>query len=122
MRDINRTQDVLDRLRALGVHVAIDDFGTGYASLVYLKRLPVDVLKIDRSFVEGMPGAVADTAIVRAVVGLAGSLGMDVIAEGVEHLAQQEALQALGVRRMQGWLYGKAMDHASLCRLLGGDA
>jgi EAL domain-containing protein (putative c-di-GMP-specific phosphodiesterase class I) len=122
MRDIDRALEVLQQLKQVGVSVAIDDFGTGYASLVYLKRLPVDVLKIDRSFVEGMPGAVADTAIVRAVVGLAGSLGMDVIAEGVEHLAQQEALQALGVRRMQGWLYGKAMDHASLCRLLGGDA
>jgi EAL domain-containing protein (putative c-di-GMP-specific phosphodiesterase class I) len=121
MRDIDRALDVLQRLKRLGVSVAIDDFGTGYASLVYLKRLPVDVLKIDRSFVEGMPGAVADTAIVRAVVGLAASLGIDVIAEGVERLPQQQALQALGVRRMQGWLYGKAMDQASLCRLLQGD-
>jgi sensor c-di-GMP phosphodiesterase-like protein len=86
---------------------------------VYLRRLPVDVLKIDRSFVAGMPGAVADTAIVKAVVGLAGSLGIDVIAEGVERVAQQEALQRIGVRRMQGWLYGKAMDQDSVCRLLG---
>lgn len=118
MRDIDHALDVLQQLKQVGVSVAIDDFGTGYASLVYLKRLPVDVLKIDRSFVEGMPGAMADTAIVRAVVGLAASLGMDVIAEGVEHLVQEEALQALGVRRMQGWLYGKAMDQASLCELL----
>ncbi|MBC7657773.1 MAG: GGDEF domain-containing protein, partial [Frankiaceae bacterium] len=118
MRDIDHALDVLQQLKQVGVSVAIDDFGTGYASLVYLKRLPVDVLKIDRSFVEGMPGAMADTAIVRAVVGLAASLGMDVIAEGVEHVVQEEALQALGVRRMQGWLYGKAMDQASLCRLL----
>lgn len=121
MRDIDHALDVLQQLKQVGVSVAIDDFGTGYASLVYLKRLPVDVLKIDRSFVEGMPGAVADTAIVRAVVGLATSLGMDVIAEGVERHGQQEALQALGVRRMQGSLYGKAMDQASLCRLLEGD-
>ena len=119
MRDIDHALDVLQRLKAIGVQVAIDDFGTGYASLVYLRRLPVDVLKIDRSFVAGMPGAVTDTAIVRAVVGLAGSLGIDVIAEGVERLVQQEALQNIGVRRMQGWLYGKAMDQDSLCRLLG---
>jgi len=118
MRDIEHALDVLQRLKAIGVQVAIDDFGTGYASLVYLRRLPVDVLKIDRSFVAGMPGAVTDTAIVRAVVGLAGSLGIDVIAEGVERLVQQEALQNIGVRRMQGWLYGKAMDQDSLCRLL----
>ncbi len=118
MRDIDHALEMLQQLKRIGVSVAIDDFGTGYASLVYLKRLPVDVLKIDRSFVEGIPGSVADTAIVRAVVGLAASLGMDVIAEGVERLAQQDALLALGVRHMQGWLYGKAMDDASLCGLL----
>lgn len=117
MRDMDRALDVLLRLKTTGVSVAIDDFGTGYASLVYLKRLPVDILKIDRSFVEGMPGALADTAIVQAVVGLAAALGIDVIAEGVEHLVQQEALQAIGVRRMQGWLYARAMDQASIVDL-----
>jgi EAL domain-containing protein (putative c-di-GMP-specific phosphodiesterase class I)/GGDEF domain-containing protein len=119
MRDIGRTQDVLERLRELGVHVAIDDFGTGYASLVYLKRLPVDALKIDRSFVEGMPNATTDAAIIRAVVGLATSLRMEVIAEGVETAAQQAALLALGVTRMQGWLYGKAMPLGDLQAVLG---
>lgn len=79
----------------------------------------MDVLKIDRSFVAAMPGAVVESAIVRAVVGLADSLGIDVIAEGVERVAQQEALQALGVVRMQGWLYGKAMEQKAICRLLG---
>lgn len=122
MRDLDRALDVLQQLRKLGVSVAIDDFGTGYASLVYLKRLPVDVLKIDRSFVEGIPDGATDTAIVRAVVGLAESLGMEVIAEGVERQSQQDSLEVLGVRRMQGWLHGKAMDHASLCRLLDGDS
>ncbi|MHB8911378.1 MAG: putative bifunctional diguanylate cyclase/phosphodiesterase [Lysobacter sp.] len=119
MGDIDRALDVLQQLKVSGVQVAIDDFGTGYASLVYLKRLPVDVLKIDRSFVEGMPGNAADAAIVAAVVGLAGSLGIDVIAEGVERIEQQHALQAIGVRRMQGWLYAKAMDHSSVCQWLG---
>lgn len=122
MRDIDHAVAVLRKLRDLGVLVAIDDFGTGYASLVYLKRLSINVIKIDRSFVEGIPGVIADTAIVRAVVGLADSLGLEVIAEGVELLIQQEALQAIGVRRMQGWLYGKAMDNSSVCRLLGSGA
>lgn len=119
MRDIDRALDVLQQLRALGVQVAIDDFGTGYASLVYLKRLPVNVLKIDRSFVEGIPGLAIDIAIVKAIIGLADSLGIDVIAEGVERIEQQAALQAIGVRRMQGWLYAKAVDHARTCQLLG---
>ncbi len=119
MRDVDHALSLLQQLKAIGVQLAIDDFGTGYASLVYLKRLPVDVLKIDRSFVEGVPHVVVDAAIVRAVVGLAGSLGIDVIAEGVESLAQQQALQTIGVRRMQGWLYGKAMDNASVCLLFG---
>ncbi len=119
MRDIEHALGVLQQLKTIGVQVAIDDFGTGYASLVYLKRLPVDVLKIDRSFVDGMPGAVADTAIVKAVVGLAAALGIDVIAEGVERVVQQQALQGIGVRRMQGWLYGRAVDQESISRLLG---
>ncbi|WP_187770701.1 putative bifunctional diguanylate cyclase/phosphodiesterase [Cognatilysobacter lacus] len=119
MRDMDHTLSVLRRLKSLGVHVAIDDFGTGYGSLVYLRQLPVDVLKIDRSFVDGMPGALAETAIVKAVVGLAASLGIDVVAEGVQHGAQQDALEKLGVRRMQGWLHGRAIDQRGICQLLG---
>lgn len=119
MRDIEHAEEMLRHLKALGVGLAIDDFGTGYASLTYLKRLPVNVLKIDRSFVECMVHSTVDAAIVQAVVGLARSLDIDVIAEGVEQIEQQHALQAIGVRRMQGWLYGKAMDQASICRLLG---
>jgi len=119
MRDIEHASVLLNALKATGVQVAIDDFGTGYASLVYLKRLPVDVIKIDRSFVEGIPGNSVDTAIVAAVAGLASSLGIDVIAEGVERIEQQHALQAIGVRRMQGWLYAKAMDQAKIRELLG---
>ncbi|MES2858248.1 MAG: GGDEF and EAL domain-containing protein [Pseudomonadota bacterium] len=119
MRDLERALEVLVKLRSAGVSVAIDDFGTGYASLVYLKRLPVDMLKIDRSFVRGIPASPVDTAIVRAVVGLATALGIDVIAEGVEHVHQQQALQAMGVRRMQGWLYARAMEHAKIHRSFG---
>ncbi|MDR7193591.1 putative bifunctional diguanylate cyclase/phosphodiesterase [Luteimonas terrae] len=119
MRDIDHALEILRPLRALGVQVAIDDFGTGYASLVYLKRLPVDALKIDREFVQGMPDSAADLAIVRAVIGLAEAFAIEVIAEGVETPAQAEALNAAGVHRMQGWLYGKAMPNIELCRMLG---
>jgi predicted signal transduction protein with EAL and GGDEF domain len=118
MRNLDHALGVLQQLKAVGVQVALDDFGTGYGSLVYLKRLPVDVIKIDRSFVDGLPGTPADIAIVKAVFGLAESLGLEVVAEGVERADQQLALQAIGVRRMQGWLFAKAMDQASLCDLL----
>ena len=118
MRNLDHALGVLQQLKAIGVQVALDDFGTGYGSLVYLKRLPVDVIKIDRSFVDGLPGTTADLAIVQAVFGLAESLGLEVVAEGVERADQQGALQAIGVRRMQGWLFAKAMDQASLRALL----
>jgi EAL domain-containing protein (putative c-di-GMP-specific phosphodiesterase class I)/GGDEF domain-containing protein len=118
MRNLDHALGVLQQLKAVGVQVALDDFGTGYGSLVYLKRLPVDVIKIDRSFVDGLPGTRADIAIVKAVCGLAESLGLEVVAEGVERADQQQALQAIGVRRMQGWRFAKAMDQASLCELL----
>lgn len=117
MLDIERAQQVLYALKAIGVKVAIDDFGTGYASLTYLKRLPIDVLKIDRSFVEGLPGNTIDSAIVAAVAGLAEALGIEVVAEGVERVEQQRALQAIGLRRMQGWLYARAMDQDAVCRI-----
>ena len=74
----------LDRLKALGIRISIDDFGAGYSSLSYLKRLPADVLKIDKSFVRGLGLEVEDTAIVQAIVDLAHILGMEVVAEGVE--------------------------------------
>ena len=118
MKDMDHAQHVLEAITRTGVRVAIDDFGTGYASLVYLKRLPARVLKIDRAFVSGLPGDLVDTAIVAAVTGLASALGIDVIAEGVETLEQQRALQAVGVRRMQGWLYARAMSQSALCDLL----
>lgn len=121
MRDIDHALEILRHFSELGVQVAIDDFGTGYASLVYLKRLPIDVLKIDRSFVQGMPGDAADMAIVQAIVALADAFDIDVVAEGVELRAQQDALMAMGVQRMQGWRYGKAMRNADLCRLLVSD-
>lgn len=99
----------LTRLDSLGVTLAIDDFGTGYSSLSYLKRFPVDILKIDRSFVDGLPVDSDDLAIVDTVVHLAASLGMTVTAEGIETREQSDALVALSCVRGQGWLYSPAI-------------
>ncbi len=100
----------LRRLHDLGVHVCIDDFGTGYSSLSYLLRLPADTLKIDRSFVVAMGEGVRHAEIVRAIVALGRSLGMEVVAEGVETPDQRERLLALQCPYAQGFLYGRPMD------------
>jgi diguanylate cyclase (GGDEF)-like protein/PAS domain S-box-containing protein len=107
MADAEASLQVLQKLRGLGVELAIDDFGTGYSSLSYLKRLPVDVLKIDRSFVDGLGTDPDDTAIVQAIMVLASSLGLSVTAEGVETDVQLDELMRLGCRRVQGFLFGR---------------
>ena len=103
----------LSQLAGLGVRLAIDDFGTGYSSLAYLKRFPIERLKIDRSFVKGVPADDSDCAIVRAVVQLAQALEMKVIAEGVETEPQRAFLREIGCDEFQGFLYAPALDAAS---------
>jgi diguanylate cyclase (GGDEF)-like protein/PAS domain S-box-containing protein len=99
------TIGILTSLKALGVRLAIDDFGTGYSSLSYLHRFPVDVLKIDKSFVDGVADGPGANALATAVIGLGNSLGLRTVAEGVEHEAQHAALVQLGCRFGQGYLY-----------------
>ena len=105
MADAARHAELLGQLRELGLRIAIDDFGTGYSSLAYLKRFPVDYLKIDRSFVDGVGSEADDTAIAEAIITLAHTLGMQVVAEGVELGSQRDALRALGCDFGQGFLW-----------------
>jgi EAL domain-containing protein (putative c-di-GMP-specific phosphodiesterase class I) len=114
MADPVRVRTVLERLRVLGVKLAIDDFGTGYSSLAYLKNLPVDLLKIDRSFVSGMAGEPRDAAVVRSAIDLAHTLGLGVVAEGVEDAETYEALRSLGCDLAQGYLIARPGPAAEL--------
>ena len=110
MRDPADAERVLRRLKDIRVKIALDDFGTGYSSLAYLKRFPVDELKIDRSFVAGVSHSTADAAITDTVIRLAHNLGMQALAEGVEHESQRAFLEMHGCDRVQGYLTGRAMD------------
>jgi EAL domain-containing protein (putative c-di-GMP-specific phosphodiesterase class I) len=109
---------VLNSLAGMGVHVAIDDFGTGYSSLAHLRRLPVDTLKVDRTFVEGIDRSRDDSAIVAAVVEMAHALSLGVVAEGVEREEQVSALRACGCDRAQGYLFGPPGPPEMVDRLL----
>jgi diguanylate cyclase (GGDEF)-like protein len=109
MQDVEVASATLDALAALGVRVAIDDFGTGYSSLAYLKRFPIETLKIDRSFVSGIVDDPQDAAIVRSVIALASSLNLTVTAEGIETSAQRIRLTELGCELGQGYLFGRPL-------------
>lgn len=118
MSDHEDAVGVLRRISEEGVHVAIDDFGTGYSSLSHLRHLPIDKLKIDRGFVRDLPASDTDKAIVRAIVELAGGLGLQVVAEGVESAAQLATLRGLGCEQCQGFYLGVAQPAALLGPIL----
>ena len=120
MEDVARATHRLQEIRQLGVMLEIDDFGTGHSSLAYLKQLPIQRLKIDRSFVRGIPGDADDTAIVGTIVTLAGSLKREVIAEGVETDAQRRFLLGLGCTAMQGYHFSRPLPAAGFATLLAG--
>jgi diguanylate cyclase len=110
MQDVELASATLGALAALGVRVAIDDFGTGYSSLAYLKRFPIQTLKIDRSFVSGIVDDPQDAAIVRSVIALANALNLTVTAEGIETAAQRARLIELGCDQGQGYLFGRPLS------------
>jgi diguanylate cyclase (GGDEF)-like protein len=110
----------LEQLRTLGVRVAIDDFGTGYSSLGYLRRLPVDILKIDKSFIDGVTQGPHESALARAVVKLTKTLGLTAVAEGIEHEAQLVRLRRLGCQYGQGYFLGRPEPAAKIDELLRG--
>lgn len=118
MENVHAQIETFHELRRLGVRLAIDDFGTGYSSMGYLKRLPIDTLKIDRSFVSDLPMDHNDLAIATAIVALGHSLGLAVVAEGIETEAQADALLNLGCDIGQGYLYARPMPRESVERYL----
>lgn len=107
MEDLDTAMAILQRLRALGIQLALDDFGTGFSSLAYLKRLPVDRVKIDRAFVRALPDDTQDRAFCEAIIRLSDSLGLYTLAEGVETPEQARVLAELGCHELQGFLYGR---------------
>jgi EAL domain-containing protein (putative c-di-GMP-specific phosphodiesterase class I) len=114
MFDPGRALEVLDGLSRLGVKLSIDDFGVGYSSLNYLKRLPVDVLKIDRSFVMNMEASGEDAMIVRSTIDLARNLGLRTVAEGVESTVTLESLRELGCDLAQGFVFSRPVPADAL--------
>ena len=118
MENIEESRDKLRQVRELGVHIALDDFGTGYSSLGYLSRLPIDVLKIDRSFVHGMTDKPDDASIVAAMISLGRTLKLTVVAEGVETEEQARLLRLLNCNEMQGYLYSRPVSRQDLEALL----
>ena len=114
MSDLAGSSAVLERLHDAGVRLSVDDFGTGYSSLSYLSRLPVNEVKIDKHFVLGMRTDEQDAAIVRSIIDLGASLGLQVVAEGVEDAVTWDRLRALGCDLAQGWFLSRAMPLADV--------
>lgn len=118
MRDVPAVIDTLEQFRQLGVRLAMDDFGTGYSSLAYLRRFPLDVLKIDRSFVNDLYADDSGAAIIRTILSLADNLGLESVAEGVERVEQHAFLRREGCRTVQGYLYARPSSPEACARML----
>ena len=112
------TEKTLNQLTALGIQLGLDDFGTGFSSLSYLKRFPIDFVKIDRTFTDGLGTDDNDTAIVKATIALSHSLGLRVVAEGVETIAQRDLLKELGCDFGQGYLFARPLDPMAIEAML----
>ena len=119
MEEADSPATVLDTLQEHGLSLVLDDFGTGYSSLSRLKRFPLDVLKIDRSFVSGVDCNADDRAIVKATIDMAHAVGLTVVAEGVETREQEECLRELGCDRAQGYLYARPQPADAITQMLG---
>jgi len=117
MREGEETAAVLQKIRSVGIKVAIDDFGTGYSSLSYLTRFPIDIIKIDRAFVKQSSRSAKNTALLRAIVGLGHSLGVDIVVEGIETRQQAKILEPLGCRG-QGYYFSKGFSNEEMLRVL----
>jgi EAL domain-containing protein (putative c-di-GMP-specific phosphodiesterase class I) len=118
MQDTARSLDVLAGLKALGIHIAIDDFGIGYSSLSQLKQFPIDIIKIDRSFIMDVPGDEADEAIADAIIAMGKSLKILVVAEGVEFVEQLEFLSRRGCDETQGFYFSPPVPAPAFQKLL----
>ena len=118
MQEPETASEILKALHALGVRTAIDDFGTGYSSLAYLKRFPLDVLKIDQTFIHDLGRDPSDDAIVEASISMARKLGLDTVAEGVETAEQLDFLRERGCRLVQGYYLGRPVPEAEFSALI----
>ncbi|WP_019937656.1 EAL domain-containing protein [Bordetella sp. FB-8] len=118
MESVGHYLDTIKKIRALGVRLSLDDFGTGYSSLSYLHRYPIDRIKIDRAFVHGRLNDTADLAVIRAIVELGHDLGLRVVAEGVEHPHEADALRRIGCDEFQGFLYAQPLSNDALMQWL----
>ena len=114
MADLSGAREVMKKLNRLGVRLAIDDFGTGHSSLAYLKQFPVHEVKVDRAFVQGIAESAVDSAIVRAVIDLAGAIGISTVAEGVETVDQVAGLKMLGCQVAQGFYFSRPLERGGV--------
>jgi EAL domain-containing protein (putative c-di-GMP-specific phosphodiesterase class I) len=114
LRDIETSIDKMQKLKSVGVGLSIDDFGTGYSSLAYLRRLPVDILKIDRSFILDIDKDEDDAVVVDAIIAMARHMQIDIVAEGVETKQALDFLLSRGCRKFQGYIFGRPMPFNKL--------